>query len=294
MLEDIKKSYVKTANSSVPNWKELDVNTLCNLYIENEKDEVKKNGYFSAIVLKKWGYIGKHYINSKSSGFSIEQCYDMVLDAVMYILKMRKWLDPNNKLYGDKNAPDKCLNRCIFSARQRDYYLSNRDKRKYNYGNVSLEYIVDNVVDHTDVLGDDFSYPNEDNNMFINVTLKNIVQKMIKNNRVLEALIIDNIVNDDCYTSKVETKKIDNGYEIQKFKNYNEEFKFGKLVNNLYNYDVGTIKRICSMYSISEEECKLIEYLPTLNNDKGKLSRVIKSVMRNLSKDEDLRVSLCC
>ena len=179
MLEDIKKSYVKTANSSVPNWKELDVNTLCNLYIENEKDEVKKNGYFSAIVLKKWGYIGKHYINSKSSGFSIEQCYDMVLDAVMYILKMRKWLDPNNKLYGDKNAPDKCLNRCIFSARQRDYYLSNRDKRKYNYGNVSLEYIVDNVGDHTDVLGDDFSYPNEDNNMFINVTLKNIVQKMI-------------------------------------------------------------------------------------------------------------------
>ena len=66
MLEDIKKSYVKTANSSVPNWKELDVNTLCNLYIENEKDEGKKNGYFSAIVLKKWGYIGKNYINSKS------------------------------------------------------------------------------------------------------------------------------------------------------------------------------------------------------------------------------------
>lgn len=292
MLEDVKRSYERRANSVVPNWRELDVNTLCNLYIENENDEVKKNGYFSAVVLKKWGYIGKHYINSKASGFSIEQCYDMVLDAIMYILKMRKWLDPNNKLYGDKNAPDKCLNRCIFSARQRDYYLSNRDKRKYNYGGISLEAITDNVGDHTEVLCDDVLDQDNQDYMFVNVTLKNIINHMVSKNKILEALVLDNIANDDCYTTKTETTEVVTKDNVEKVKRSHNVFKLCKLVDNLYNYDIKTIKRICNMYCLEEE--KLIDFLPVLNNDKGRLSRVVKSVMNNLRNDKELIETLCC
>lgn len=292
MLEDVKRSYERMANTVVPNWRELDVNTLCNLYIENENNEVKKNGYFSAIVLKKWGYIGKHYINSKASGFSIEQCYDMVLDAIMYILKMRKWLDPNNKLYGDKNAPDKCLNRCIFSARQRDYYLSNRDKRRYNYGGISLEAITDNVGDHTEVLCDEVLDQDNQDYMFVNVTLKNIINHMVSKNKILEALVLDNIANDDCYTTKTETTEIVTKDTVEKVKRSHDVFKLCKLVDNLYNYDIKTIKRICNMYCLEEE--KLIDFLPVLNNDKGRLSRVVKSVMNNLRNDKELIETLCC
>ena len=292
MLEDVKRSYERRANSVVPNWRELDVNTLCNLYIENENNEVKKNGYFSAIVLKKWGYIGKHYINSKASGFSIEQCYDMVLDAIMYILKMRKWLDPNNKLYGDKNAPDKCLNRCIFSARQRDYYLSNRDKRRYNYGGISLEAITDNVGDHTEVLCDEVLDQDNQDYMFVNVTLKNIINHMVSKNKILEALVLDNIANDDCYTTKTETTEVVTKDTTEKVKRSHDVFKLCKLVDNLYNYDIKTIKRICNMYCLEEE--KLIDFLPVLNNDKGRLSRVVKSVMNNLRNDKELIETLCC
>lgn len=292
MLEEVKRSYEKRASTVVPNWRELDVNTLCNLYIENENNEVKKNGYFSAIVLKKWGYIGKHYINSKASGFSIEQCYDMVLDAIMYILKMRKWLDPNNKLYGDKNAPDKCLNRCIFSARQRDYYLSNRDKRRYNYGGISLEAITDNVGDHTEVLCDEVLDQDNQDYMFVNVTLKNIINHMVSKNKILEALVLDNIANDDCYTTKTETTEIVTKDTVEKVKKSHDVFKLCKLVDNLYNYDIKTIKRICNMYCLEEE--KLIDFLPVLNNDKGRLSRVVKSVMNNLRNDKELIETLCC
>lgn len=292
MLEDVKRSYERRASTVVPNWRELDVNTLCNLYIENENNEVKKNGYFSAIVLKKWGYIGKHYINSKASGFSIEQCYDMVLDAIMYILKMRKWLDPNNKLYGDKNAPDKCLNRCIFSARQRDYYLSNRDKRRYNYGGISLEAITDNVGDHTEVLCDEVLDQDNQDYMFVNVTLKNIINHMVSKNKILEALVLDNIANDDCYTTKTETTEIVTKDTVEKVKRSHDVFKLCKLVDNLYNYDIKTIKRICNMYCLEEE--KLIDFLPVLNNDKGRLSRVVKSVMNNLRNDKELIETLCC
>ena len=41
-------------------------------------------------------------------------------------------------------------------------------------------------------------------------------------------------------------------------------------------------------------EEKLLDFLPVLNKDKGKLSRVVKSVMNNLRDDKELRETLCC
>ena len=46
------------------------------------------------------------------------------------------------------------------------------------------------------------------------------------------------------------------------------------------------------MYTIKEEI--LIDYLPILNRDKGKLSRVVKATITNMSKDKKLRDRLCC
>lgn len=74
MLEEIRASYIKTANT-IKGWRELDKNTLLNLYIDNEHDEFLKNGYFAAIVIKYWSAIGKYYSDSKNS-VNIEECYD--------------------------------------------------------------------------------------------------------------------------------------------------------------------------------------------------------------------------
>ena len=290
MLEEVKRSYVLRANSIVPNWKDLDVNTLCNLYIEHENNESERDGYFSAIMLKKWGYIGRHYTNSKASGFSIEQCYDMVCDAVLYILKMRKWLDPNNKLYGDKSGPDKCLNRCIFSARQRDYYLSNRDKRKINFGNVSLDTIIENVGDHSEILEDEDFSSEED--LQQSIFSKSLVVQMFNKNKIIEALILDNILNDDCFVTKVKTEEMIIDDEVEEYKTYQNNFKLGKLVNNLYNYDADIIREICYTYSIKEDV--VLDILPILNRDKGKLSRIVKATLAKMSQDKELRESLCC
>lgn len=291
MLEEVRKSYTIRAESVVPNWKELDVNTLCNLYIQHEHNEFERDGYFSAIMLKKWGYIGRHYVNSKASGFSIEQCYDMVCDAVLYILKMRKWLDPNNKLYGDKNGPDKCLNRCIFSARQRDYYLSNRDKRRINFGKVSLDSIMESVGDHSDLLEDNSEDFSSDENLDSNISLKTLVSELFKKHKVLEALVIDNIINDDCFTTKSESREMVVEEGVEEYKVYHNNFKLGKLVDNLYNYDIDILRTICYNYSVSEDV--VVDVLPILTKDKGKLSRIVKAILSNLGSDKSLKEALC-
>lgn len=287
MLEEVKRSYIKAAALVKPDWKTTDVNTLCNLYIDHEDDEVLRDGYFAGVVLKKWGYIGKHYINSKASGFTIEDCYIMVTDAVMYILKSRKWRDPSNKLYGDKNAPDKCLNRCIFSARQRDYYLANRQKRKADFGGnkVSLSYIEDQVGDHSEV------FMTDDDQMctIYSSDVKNIISLLLNNNRGLEGIILDNILHDDCFVTKSETLVDVDG---NKFKKSHEVFKLCKLVDNLSRYDDNSIKKLCNSYGVSSDKGnQVLDIIKQV--DKNKLSRIVKATIEKMSNDKTLKEALC-
>ena len=56
-------------------------------YIIHENDSLKDN-YFAGIVCRYWGYIGKIYTKLQRN-VPIEQCYDIVIDAIRYVLDKR-------------------------------------------------------------------------------------------------------------------------------------------------------------------------------------------------------------
>lgn len=160
MLEQEYKTLYNCAAAYIPDWRTRNKNDLANAYIDNENNEILRDAYFSALMLRYWGNIGKYYNSSKSSGFTIDECYSWLCEAILYSLKMRRWRDPNNPLSKDKNAPDKVINRCIASRRQYYYYLANTNKQRVNYCNLSLddeniiqndhnEYTIDMSYTHT-------------------------------------------------------------------------------------------------------------------------------------------------
>lgn len=288
MLEEIKGSYIANA-SMIKGWQHMSVNTLCNLYIDNENNEDLKSAYFSAILLKKWPYIGKHYLNSKASGFSIEDCYDMVIHGIQYALEKRKWKDPNNKLYNDKCAPDKVLNRCIASARDIQYYLSNTGKRKGNYGKVSLDYISEEVKDCSEILADDNESEelNKDN-----ISTHFLLENLVKKNKFIEALVIHSILNDDCFVEKTTTQKFMLDEEEIKAKRSSQTFKTGKLVDTLYKYREQKIHTLCDEYHINDDKITKVRDV-LIKADKNKLNRLVRSVLSKLADDEDVKEYLC-
>lgn len=137
MLEQEYKTFYKDAEI-IPNWKTMNKNKLVNDYIVHENDSRLRSAYFSAIMLRYWGNIGKYYTKSKASGFTVEDCYSWLLEAIIIALRYRRWLNKNSQLYGDPNAPDKVINRCIYSRRQYYYYLANRNNRKSNHMKIGL------------------------------------------------------------------------------------------------------------------------------------------------------------
>lgn len=288
MLEEIKKNYIRTA-SCIKNWEDISVNVLANAYIDNENDEKLRSAYFSAILLKKWKYIGKHYATSKASGFSIEDCYDMVVHGIQYALENRKWRDPNNKLYKDKCAPDKVLNRCIASSRDIQYYNSNTQKRRANFGKTSLDLIEENVKDCTTIIGDD-NQAIDDTQASLNVDL--LIERLMSKNKILEALIINDIVAGDCFATTTRTKKMIYEDEEQTYKAYSKVFKLPKLVNNLYEYSEKELRTICDTYCISKEkEDSLITLFK--KTSKSKFDKVIKTTLLSMAEDKTIRNHLC-
>lgn len=287
MLEEIRQNYINCANR-IPDWQTQNKNALINAYIDNEKNEFLREAYFSAIVLRYWGNIGKHYTSSKASGFSIEECYDMLIDAITYLLEKRKWRDPNNPYYNDKCGPDKMMNRCIYSARQLRFYLSNRDKRKANYGKTSLDGLQEVVGDHCEILDssvlDEYSETN-----FNEIDFDLFLQGYFDKNKTLYGLILYSIYFDDCFANNISTKVNSEG---EKYKVNTPNFKLSRLATNLLSYDTKEVDIISTKYCIDKD--KVVKVLNDLKaNPKSKTTRLLKSALIKLSEDLELKEYLC-
>lgn len=193
-LEDIKRTYEDCANL-IPNWRDIDKNKLANLYIDNEKDEDLRNAYFSALMLKYWNNVFKFYRTSKSARLEIDDFTSWLSESIMIAFKYRRWRDPTNKLYHDENAPDKVINRCIFSTRMRYYQYYNKLKRCANYTSVSLEGLVSKDSFAT---SDNFVYEMDD--QYVSSIDCNIeVQKLVNERRYQEAIVTDALFFDDYF-----------------------------------------------------------------------------------------------
>ena len=291
MLELERRTLISCADASIVGWKDKSVNELCNLYVKNENNELLRQGYFSAIFLKKWGYIGKNYTASKASGFTIEDCYDMVLDAILYTLKKRKWLDPECSMYKDKNGPDKILNRCIYSSRQLWYYNANCAKRATNYGKSSLTEMEERLGDHSEIFADNCADITENH---ININTYLLVNTLFNSGKIMEGIILDNILNDDCFSEKIITYtfKDDDGYE-HKTSRSSYTFKLAQLVNNIYSYDNEKIKRLATLYSVDSQKITDIMQLIKTSN-KNKLHAIIKALIIKLKNNKSIKEAICC
>ena len=144
MLEDIYHNYEEQANKII-DWRKTDRNSLINDCIKHEADELYTN-YFSAIVCRYWHNIFQLY-NKSHGSVTIEECYGWLIDAILYALKHRSWMNPSKAVYNDPNGPDKVFNRCIKSSRLIFYQAANSDNRRINFTTLSTDQLFEEYAD---------------------------------------------------------------------------------------------------------------------------------------------------
>lgn len=196
MLEAYKKAHEDLADLYIKeNWRTMDKNVLVNKYVEVENNPKLADAYMSAIICRYWNAINKYY-NSSYKVVDAQTCYEWLIQAILWAVQHKKWLEPGNKLQKDPAGPDKVINRCIASVRLGFFQSSNTDKRRQNFGLDSL----DGIAEDESKAGLMPSFESEDldeGTMSINQLISSAFDKK----DYTTAFVVDNIVNYDVFES---------------------------------------------------------------------------------------------
>ena len=206
MLDEYKILYQEVAKD-LEGWQTIDKNELCRLYVTYEHDETLRNQYLSAIICRYWHLIGKFYALSKNLADPID-CYNWLVDAVMYTLKHRRWEDSDASISNDPQGPDKMINRCMKSCRLIHYQFFNRKKRRKEYQIVSLDELKDAMNT------DSFDIEDPESNVDIEeIDLKFYIRSVFLQKQyflafVLDLVSMDNVFEQDEFTIKFNLKRV--------------------------------------------------------------------------------------
>lgn len=292
MLNATKKDLISQARQLTMPYESYTIDELANAYCDaiDNKNEILKNIYISALILRFWYKIDKLY---KSN--TVAPCLDrtdffwVVYEAIEYACKYRGWKNPEKKL----NA-QQCINKCINTIMLQKYYDLRLDKNKAVNFCCSLDTPVcgdseDKVKTLADILESNDTIENTSN-----LSTIMLIQNYINRNKIIEAILLDNIAfNDVQRTSKrqIKTTRVD-GTPYKYTEHYSEfwPYRLVQLVSKLPNtYKDSFLAR----YDISEEKLtavldvidrstnqKLYRYLrQTLSELKMTLAQFLKAVL---------------
>lgn len=259
LFNDIKHTMTAQLNQLIPGWDSYNKNQLCNLYIENEQNEVLKNAYFGAILLKYWNKIPRLYQESNYVA-TYDECYDWVVDAIMYALSKRKWLDKESSIYQDPNGPDKAINRKIKHIRMNALIAANRQKRQLNLGMLSLELLQEDFNDMATpaVYDTDTTF------------VDSLVCTYFNDKDYFNAFMIDGIINSNCFLQKDGIREFNVKRLVKHLKHIDDTYC--KFFAAAYQLDFDVVQR-ASTYVVNLPSTKMKE---KIEQNKNILRRTLK------------------
>lgn len=257
MILSINRTYQEIA-AGIPNHQDLDKSVLVSEYLNaiEEENEIKKDQYLSAIILRYWYKISGWMNVYNSLPLQYEDYYSVLIDGMMYILGYHPWTDPNNKLSTDPNGVDKAIQRALESQMLTKVQSLNYDCRKANNFNESFE-------EKYEALGDSYEpVLNSAYNEEYDNPLRGAIEVLINRNWFQEAILCDLIANEDFYNAN----------------------KICKLISNI-NMDY--ITYFITTYDI--EEADLLEAIKNLKaKSYYKMNQFINETLGSLAKDKEI------
>jgi hypothetical protein len=268
MLQETKRDLMLYAKKLSQPYESYTIDELADAYCEaiDTNNETLKNIYISALVLRFWHKIDKMYKNNTVAPcLEYEDFFWWLYEAIEYACKYRGWQDPTKNL----NA-QQCINKCIDTIKLQKYYDLRLDKKKtVNYCTSMDAPICGDGDDAEKTLADML----EDESPDYEAGAENVimlVQSYINNNKIIEAILIDNIAfNDVQKHSKKVIKTTNTEGEAYKYTEHSSEFWAYKLVQIVSKLPETYKKTFMEKYNISEEKLdSVLRVIDKSNNQK--------------------------
>ena len=268
MLNETKRDLTLCARKLSQPYESYSIDELADAYCEatDTNNGTLKDIYISALILRFWSKIDKMYkSNTVAPCLEYEDFFEWLYEAIEYACKYRGWKDPTKKL----NA-QQCINKCINTIQLQKYYNLRLDKNKAVNHCTSMDApICGGEDDEAKTLGDMLeSEEFVDDHSADDVMM--LVQSYLNNNKIIEAIIIDNIAFNDVqkHFKKVVKTTTTEG-EAYKYTEHSSEFWAYKLVQIVSKLPSTYKKDFLTRYRISEEKLTtVLDALDKVNNQK--------------------------
>lgn len=248
MLNETKRDLTFMARKLVKPYESYSIDELADAYCDavDSGNEALKDIYISALVLRFWHKIDKMYkSNTVAPSLEHEDFFWWLYEAIEYACKYRGWRDESKKL----NA-QQCINKCIETIKLQKYYNLRLDKNKTVNFTVSMDAPVGGDTDDNAMTVGDMLEAEEtwDDHSADDVML--LVQNYINRDKVVEAILIDNIAFNDVQRYYKQTIKTEAG----KYTEISSEFWPYRLIQIVSKLPEDYKTEFLSKYKISEEK----------------------------------------
>lgn len=269
MLNDTKRDLTAQARKLLKPYEQYSIDELADAYCEavDTGDDTLKDIYISALILRFWYTIDKMYkANTVAPSLEHEDFFWWLYEAIEYACKYRGWRDPSKKL----NA-QQCINKCIDTIKLQKYYDLRLDKRKVVNHTCSLETPLGGDGDdagktigemlESETYADDFS---------VNDDAVLLVQSYINRDKIIEAILLDNIAFNDVQKHFKKTIKTTNSDgETIKYTEHSSEFWPYRLIQIVSKLPDTYKNYFLNRYNISEDKLTaILEVIDKANNQK--------------------------
>ena len=246
-----------------------DINELANGYCKaiDTNNSLKKNQYFSALMIRYWHLIPYLYEKSKTLGIQIYDVYSWLVQGIQKAMKYRGWLDSKQKVYNDPRGAEKCINQCITSVRGNYFVENNRYKRDYCKSGYALVFL-DETTDEEEALtyGDFVSYDMMPETF--KTDIYDLMTYLSKHQRFMDMLVLDFI--------------IENNFMVNR----------SGLVDAVKNINIDFIRKFNDKYSLNRDDSFTEMCLRLKEKTSSYLTSLVKSALITLSRDELLKEAL--
>ena len=283
MLNETKRDLTFLARQLAKPYEQYSIDELANAYCDavDTNNKALKDIYISALILRYWYTIDKMYRSNKvAPALEHEDFFWWLYEAIEYACKYRGWRDPSKNV----NA-QQCIYKCIETIKLQKYYNLRLDKRKVVNCSVSMDAPIGGEGDDASKTVADMLDSEEYVDDHSSEDVMSLVQYYINRNKIIEAILIDNIAFNDVqkhFKKTIKTTNL-NGDPI-KYVEHSSEFWPYRLVQLVSKLPTTYKSNFMTRYNISEE--KLDAVLNTI--DKANNQKLYKYLRLTL---EELRAS---
>lgn len=186
-MNEMRKLYFDRAEA-LEGWQQLSRSQLGYLYCKykyEEPNESLAEACLSALIYKFWNVIRHNYYNQGQRRImSFEDCYDIAIDAIMYVLDNHVWDNPESSLYQDPDAPEKAINVRIIAYKNNFLVHEFRDKRALN----TIAFSLDNLLESA--LGDEYTPQIHYEYNYLGEDLNNLIVKFFKERQYIKCVVL--------------------------------------------------------------------------------------------------------